>query len=125
MYCKNKNNVIKSLYEVNNMELDLTGLRIDVTDAIRSFAEKKVKKLDKFFDDSTICHLTFTDKKNGTHDVDIRIEYKSHTYIAKEKAEDLYYGIEAVISKIESQIRKEKDSKENKRYDKVETPENE
>ena len=27
------------------MKLDLTGLRIEVTDAIRSFTEKKIKKL--------------------------------------------------------------------------------
>ena len=48
------------------MKLDLTGLRIEVTDAIREFTERKIKKLDKFF------------------------EYKSHTYLAREKAEDLY-----------------------------------
>ena len=27
------------------MKLDLTGLRIEVTDAIRSFTEKKIKKI--------------------------------------------------------------------------------
>ena len=59
------------------MKLDLTGLRIEVTDAIREFTERKIKKLDKFFDDATICHVTFTEKSKGTHDVDIRIEYKS------------------------------------------------
>lgn len=107
------------------MKLDLTGLRIEVTDAIRSFTEKKIKKLDKFFDDSTICHVTFTEKNKGTHDIDIRIEYKSHTYLAREKAEDLYYGIESVISKIEGQIRKEKTASENLRYDKVEVKEEE
>ena len=44
------------------MKLDLTGLRIEVTDAIREFTERKIKKLDKFFDDATICHVTFTEK---------------------------------------------------------------
>ncbi len=102
------------------MKLDLTGLRIEVTDAIREFAEKKIKKLDKFFDDATICHVTFTDKVKGMQDVDIRIEYKSHTYLAKEKTKDLYYGIEAVISKIEGQVRKEKTADEKVRYETVE-----
>ena len=49
------------------MKLDLTGLRIEVTDAIRSFTEKKIKKLNKFFDEETICHVTFTDKSKGKH----------------------------------------------------------
>ena len=102
------------------MELDLTGLRIEVTDAIRDFTQKKIKKLDKFFDDSTICHVTFTEKNKGMHDIDIRIEYKSHTYLAREKSDDLYYGIESVISKIEGQIRREKTASESKRYDTVE-----
>ena len=105
------------------MKLDLTGLRIEVTDAIREFTERKIKKLDKFFDDATICHVTFTEKSKGTHDVDIRIEYKSHTYLAREKAEDLYYGIESAISKIAGQIRREKTAAEKSRYDKVETKE--
>ena len=58
------------------MKLDLTGLHIEVTDAIREFTEKKIKKLDKFFDENTICHVTFTDKSKGKQHLDIRIEYK-------------------------------------------------
>lgn len=94
------------------MKLDLTGLRIEVTDAIREFTERKIKKLDKFFEDDTICHVTFTDKSKGKQRIDIRIEQNSHTFLAEEQAEDLYYGIEAAISKIEGQIRKEKTAKE-------------
>lgn len=90
------------------MKLDLTGLRIDVTDAIRSFTEKKIKKLDKFFDDDTICHVTFTDKSKGKQHVDMRIEYKSRTYLAQENTDDLYSGIEALVDKIEGQLRKDK-----------------
>lgn len=94
------------------MKLDLTGLRIEVTDAIRDFTERKIKKLDKFFLDDTICHVTFTDKSKGKQHIDIRIEQNSRTFLAEENAEDLYYGIEAAISKIEGQIRKEKTLKE-------------
>lgn len=90
------------------MQLDLTGLRIEVTDAYREFTEKKIKKLEKFFEPDTICHVTFTDKSKGKQHIDIRIEYKSHTYLAEENCEDIYYGLESLISKIEGQIRKEK-----------------
>lgn len=97
------------------MELDLTGLRIDVTDAIRSFTEKKIQKLNKYFDEDTICHVTFTDKSKGKHRVDIRIEYKSHTYLAEDNTDDLYSGIESLVSKIEGQIRKERTNDQKKR----------
>ena len=39
----------------------------------------------------------------------MRIEYKSHTYIAEDDVDDLYYGVESLISKIERQCRKVKD----------------
>lgn len=90
------------------MKLDLTGLHIEVTDAIKDFIQKKVEKLDKFFDEDTICHVTFTDKSKDKQHLDIRIEYKSHTYLAEEETDNLYSGIEKLISKIEGQIRKDK-----------------
>ena len=101
------------------MKLDITGLHIEVTDAIKEFAEKKVKKLDKFFDDDTICHVTFTDKSKGKQHLDIRIEYKSRTYIAEENTDNLYSGIEQLISKIEGQIRKDKAMAEKARKENV------
>ena len=97
------------------MKLDITGIHIEVTDAIKDFAEKKLQKLDKFFDDSTICHVTFTDKSKGKQRLDIRIEYKSRTYLAESETDNLYSGIEQLISKIEGQIKKDKSMAEKSR----------
>jgi len=97
------------------MELDLTGIRIEATDAIRSFTEKKIKKLNKFFDENTVCHVTFTDKSRGKHRVDMRIEYKSRTYLAEENTDDLYSGIDSLVEKIEGQLRRDKAAAEKQR----------
>ena len=91
------------------MKLDLTGLRIEVTDAIIEFVYKEIQKLNKFFDEDTLCHVTYTASTKGKQHVDMRIEYKSHTYIAEDDVDDLYYGVESLISKIERQCRKVKD----------------
>ena len=91
------------------MKLDLTGLRIEVTDAIIEFVYKKIQKLNKFFDEDTLCHVTYTASTKGKQHVDMRIEYKSHTYIAEDDVDDLYYGVESLISKIERQCGKVKD----------------
>ena len=100
------------------MKLDLTGLHIEVTDAIREFTEKKVEKLEKFFEPNTLVHVTFSAKKEKQN-VDIRIEYKSKTYIAEDETDDIYSGIEKCIEKVESQIRKEKDKQEKNRHEGV------
>ncbi len=105
------------------MQLDLTGLRIEVTDAYRDFTEKKIKKLDKFFTEDTICHVTFTDKSKGKNHIDMRIEYKSRTFLAEGDYEDIYYGLEDIISKIEGQIRKEKSLNEKRRKEIIKTSE--
>ncbi len=105
------------------MQLDLTGLRIEVTDAYRDFTEKKIKKLDKFFTEDTICHVTFTDKSKGKNHIDMRIEYKSRTFLAEGDYEDIYYGLEDIISKIEGQIRKEKSLNEKRRKEAIKTNE--
>ena len=105
------------------MELDLTGIRIEATDAIRSFTEKKIKKLNKFFDENTVCHVTFTDKSRGKHHVDMRIEYKSRTYLAEEYTDDLYSGIDALVEKIEGQLRRDKAAAEKQRRTGIPTPE--
>lgn len=94
------------------MKLDLTGLRIEVTDAIRAFTEKKIQKLSKFFDYNTLIHVTFS-----AENVDIRIEEKSKTYLAEIETDDIYYGIDKCIDIIERQARKERDKKEKARYD--------
>ena len=67
------------------MKLDLTGLRIDVTDGIREFVERKVKKLDKFFDEDTICHVTFTDMVKGKLELNI-----NHVHILQKKIQMIY-----------------------------------
>lgn len=98
------------------MNISLTGLHIEITDAMREFTEKKVEKLSKFFEPNTIVHVTFSAKKVEKN-VDMRIEYKSKTYLAEVENDDLYYGIEKCIEILEGQIRKEKDKKEKTRHE--------
>lgn len=89
------------------MILDITGKSIDVTPAIREFAEKKVEKLNKFFEQDTIVHVTFSAKKEK-QEVDIRVEYKGTTFLAEEDTYDVYAGIDLAIDKLLGQIRKQK-----------------
>lgn len=104
------------------MKLDLTGIHIEITDGIKVFVEKKIQKLEKFFDDSTICHVTLSAKKDKQN-VNLRIEYKSKTYLAEEDSIDIYTCMDNLISKIEGQLRKTKAMEEKKRRENVSSPE--
>ena len=96
------------------MKLDLTGLHIDITEGIENYTKERIKKLESFFDDDTICHVTFSSNK-GLHHVDVRVEYKGRTYLAVDESHDLYQGIEKTTHKIEGQAMKVKTALEKKR----------
>lgn len=98
------------------MKLDLTGLRMEVTEAMKEFTEKKIEKLNKFFDEDTICHVTIAKGKN-LQNLDIRIEYKSRTYLAEKETDDIYKGIVELVEVLEGQLRKNKAILEKKRRD--------
>ena len=100
------------------MELDLTGLHIEVTEGIKDYTERKIAKLAKFFEESTICHVTFDVNKNIQH-VDIRIEFKGKTFMAEANTEELYSSIDECIEKIEGQVRKAKTIMEKSRRDNI------
>ncbi len=89
------------------MKLDLTGKGIDITPGIQEYAEKKVQKLNKFFEEDTLVHVTFAAKKEQ-QEVDIRVEYKGKTYLAEENTHDVYAGMDLAIDKLLGQIRKQK-----------------
>lgn len=103
------------------MKLDLTGLGIDVTPGIQEYAEKKVQKLSKFFDDNTIVHVTFAAKKEK-QEVDIRVEYKGKTYLAEEATHDVYAGIDLALDKLIGQIRKQKTKMLKDRQEGIDNP---
>lgn len=96
------------------MKLDITGLHMEITEAIKDFTTKKVEKLSRFFDDDVLCHITYT-AKDGKININIRIQYKSRTYIADELTTDVYSDLDDVIEKIEGQIRKNKSIIDKKR----------
>ncbi len=96
------------------MKLDLTGLHIDITESIENYTKERIKKLESFFDDDTICHVTFSSNK-GIHHVDVRVEYKGRTYLAVDESDDLYQGIERTTHQIAGQARKVKTALEKKR----------
>jgi len=89
------------------MKLKITAKNIKLTEAIKDFAQAKVDKLDKFFDNGHAEIVLTVDRKiNQRAELTVHADKKKFT--AKAVEEDLYRAIDAVIIKIEAQIRKSK-----------------
>ncbi|MBE7063050.1 MAG: ribosome-associated translation inhibitor RaiA [Clostridia bacterium] len=98
------------------MKVNITGRKIDISAGIRSFTEKKLLKLDKFFDDAADAQVTLSVEKER-QTAELTIYYGGFVYRAEDTSEDMYASIDRAIDLIERQIRKNKTRLEKKLRD--------
>jgi len=100
------------------MNIQITARNIELTDAIRDYAEKKVSKLEKYFDYITEANVLLEVQKN-VHIVEVLLSAKGVFMKGLEKSEDLYASIDLSVDKIEKQLVKYKEKlKDKKIHDK-------
>lgn len=89
---------------------NVRGENIEVTDAIRNYVEKRISKLNKFFEDSVeaIAHVNLKVYPDKTAKVEVTIPLSYLTLRAEETSPDLYASIDLVTDKLERQVRKYK-----------------
>jgi len=91
------------------MKFHIRGKNVEVTDALREYAEKKLGRLERYFEVPPTSEgaITLSVNKNK-HTVEVTIPFSAVTLRAEEKSEDMYASIDLVIDKLERQIRKHK-----------------
>ncbi len=95
------------------MKIIITGRKIDISAGIRSFTEKKLQKLDKFFDEQAEAQVTLSVEKDR-QTAELTIYFGGFVYRAEDTSEDMYASIDRAIDLIERQIRKNKTRLEKK-----------
>ncbi|WP_079914266.1 ribosome-associated translation inhibitor RaiA [Paenibacillus sp. 32352] len=91
------------------MKFNIRGERIEVTEALKEYVEKKLSKLERYFETPpmTEVHVTLSVVK-GLQAVEVTIPLTGVMLRAEEKSNDMYASIDMVIDKLERQIRKHK-----------------
>ena len=90
------------------MKCNIRGDKLVVTEAIKSYIEEKMGRLDKYFkrDDLNANILV---KTRGNRDIiEVTIPTDKFTLRSEEEHDDLYAAIDLVMDKLERQIRKNK-----------------
>jgi ribosomal subunit interface protein len=87
---------------------NVRGENIEVTEAIRDYVEKKVSKLERYFNDSpeATVHVNLKVYTEKTAKVEVTIPLPYLVLRAEETSPDLYASIDLVVDKLERQIRK-------------------
>ncbi|MGI6146639.1 MAG: ribosome-associated translation inhibitor RaiA [Firmicutes bacterium] len=90
------------------MEITVVGRNIAVTDALRSYAEKKVAKLQKYFEKGILTGQVTMAVERGIHSVDITLSVDGLLLRGEEHTNDMYASIDGAIDNIDRQIKKYK-----------------
>jgi putative sigma-54 modulation protein len=90
------------------MNISVTGRRMNVSDSTRAYAEKKIKKLNRYFNQLIDAHIVFSVVKLD-HFCEVLINGDGVQFHAKEKAADLFSAIDLLHEKMEKQIRRYKE----------------
>ncbi|OPZ86377.1 MAG: putative sigma-54 modulation protein [Firmicutes bacterium ADurb.Bin419] len=96
------------------MKFIITGKNIEVTEALKEKAIKKVGRIEKFFQNDTEAHITMSVQKNRQI-IEVTIPFKGGLLRAQEENEDMYASIDKVVDSLEGQIRRNK-TKITKKY---------
>ncbi|AMB99418.1 Fis family transcriptional regulator [Aerococcus urinaehominis] len=89
---------------------NIRGENIEITPAIREYAEKKIGKLEKYFQgepDGTV-YVNAKIYPNRDAKAEVTIPLNRLTLRAEETSQDLYGSIDLVVDKLERQVRKYK-----------------
>jgi putative sigma-54 modulation protein len=89
------------------MHLVVKGKNVDVTEALRLHAEKRVNKIQRYFDRIISTDVTLSTERNW-HIVEVTVHANGHVLRGEERTNDMYASIDKVIDKLEKQVKREK-----------------
>jgi len=85
------------------MQLSVTARNLEITPALRSYAEEKLTRLTKYLEHIVTAHVVLSvNKHRQTAEVTLRV--RDLTIRAEEESDDLYSSIDLVVEKLERQI---------------------
>lgn len=89
------------------MNIIVRGKNIQVTPALREYVEKRIGKIEKYFEDIPEAQVTMTVEKDR-HRVEVTIPLNGIILRGEEETGDMYASIDLVIDKLEKQVSKHK-----------------
>ena len=92
------------------MKIKITGKELKITEAINDYVEKKLERIDKYFEDAK-AEVTLRTEKNEQI-AEIYVVANGEKYRAVTEDKDMYASIDKDIDILEGQIRKAKTKKE-------------
>jgi len=94
------------------MQIDVTGQHLDVTPALRDYITGKLERLGRHFDKVTNVHAVLSVEKLRQK-AEATINLNGASLHANAEDEDMYAAIDALVDKLDRQIKKHKEKTTN------------
>ncbi len=92
------------------MKIKITGKELKITEAINDYVEKKLDRIDKYFEEANAEVTLKTEKQQQIAEIYVTANGEKYRAVTEDK--DLYASIDKDIDILEGQIRKAKTKKE-------------
>ena len=89
------------------MKFQFSEKKVKLPGNVHAYAEKKVMKLARYFEEDAEALIVFSVEKNRNN-VELTVRGASHLFRAHESTSDMFASIDAAVGTIEGQIRKNK-----------------
>ena len=89
------------------MNILFTEKKVEISDDLREYAEKKLSKLDRYFKNDAEARVAFR-LERGRHQFEVTVTHDGMVYRASESTNDMHASIDNSVSYIERQIHKYK-----------------
>jgi putative sigma-54 modulation protein len=97
------------------MKISIYSKNLQLTDALREASIKKLRRLDKFFQQDIEAKVVLSIEKK-IHKVEVTIPFNGRIVRVEEYSDDMYNAIDEAVESLEQQIRKYKTKLQNKRH---------
>ncbi len=97
------------------MQLNISGHHVDVSDALRSYVEEKLQKLERHYDHITNAHVILTVEKLQQK-AEATVHISGAEVFADADCEDMYAAIDKLTDKLDRQILKHKEKVQDRHH---------
>lgn len=99
------------------MLFTISGKHIDITEAIKSYAQEKTSRLPRYYNGINQVEVIVDGSKGGKTSVEIiaRGEHR-RVFVGTESGEDAYKCIDLAVHKLEKQLRRKKTKERNNKH---------
>lgn len=99
------------------MQIQVTGLHVEVTDDVREYVSAKTARLPRFYDRVREIEVVLGHESEQFFvEIIVRADQK-HTFVARETGPDTFALIDVVVDRLERQLTKHKEKTRDHKHD--------